>query len=77
MLKVADWRAVFIACGSLLCIGGAIWIVGVSGLKPYIKTMSERNLQLLKVNLVSDKEDNIKPSLTLKLFFGTLIFTVP
>ena len=71
MLDIADWRAVFIACGSLLCLGGVIWIVGVSGLKPYIKTMSERNLELLKINLKPDEENKIKPSLTLKLFFGT------
>ena len=71
MLKVADWRGVFIACGSLLCFGGAIWILGISGLKPYIKTMSERNLALISTNIESDEQGKIKPSLTLKLFFGT------
>ncbi|MBO5702189.1 MAG: MFS transporter [Clostridia bacterium] len=71
MLDIANWRAVFIACGSLLCIGGAIWIIGISGLKPYIKTMSERNSELIKPNLTSDGDKTTKPSLTLKLFFGT------
>ncbi len=71
MLKIADWRGVFVACGSLLCIGGAIWIFGISGLKPYIKTMSERNLALISSNLEGDGNNKAKPSLTLKLFFGT------
>lgn len=71
MLKIADWRGVFIACGSLLCLGGAIWILGVAGLSPYIKTMSERSLELLSSNLEAHGENKAKPSLTLKLFFGT------
>jgi OPA family glycerol-3-phosphate transporter-like MFS transporter len=71
MLDIANWRAVFIACGSLLCIGGAIWLIGISGLKPYIDTMSERNAELIKPNLISDDDKAAKPSLTLKLFFGT------
>ena len=71
MLDIANWRAVFVACGSLLCIGGAIWICGISGLKPYIKTMSERSLKLINVNLEKDSDQKGKPSLTLKLFFST------
>jgi OPA family glycerol-3-phosphate transporter-like MFS transporter len=71
MLDIANWRAVFIACGSLLCIGGAIWLIGISGLKPYIDTMSERNAELIKPNIISDGDKTAKPSLTLKLFFGT------
>lgn len=72
MLKIADWRMVFIACGSLLFLGGAIWIVGISGLKPYIKTMSERNSVLISESLEKLGESKEKkPSLSLKLFFGT------
>jgi OPA family glycerol-3-phosphate transporter-like MFS transporter len=76
MLKVADWRGVFITCGSLLCIGGAIWIFGISAIKPYIKTMSERNAAIISESLTKiSSSDTKKPSLTLKIFFGTgLIF---
>lgn len=71
MLEISDWRGVFISCGSLLCIGGAIWILGISGLKPYIKTMSERNSEIISANLKESGEDKKKPSLALGLFFGT------
>lgn len=72
MLKVADWRAVFIVCGALLFLGGAIWILGISKLKPYIKTMSERNSALISDSLSKlGEDDKKKPSLSLKLFFGT------
>lgn len=72
MLKIADWRAVFIVCGSLLFLGGAIWIIGISGLKPYIKTMSERNSALISDSLEKLGESKEKkPSLSLRLFFST------
>lgn len=71
MLEISDWRGVFVTCGSLLCIGGAIWILGVSGLKPYIKTMSERNSEIVKASLKDTGNGNSKPSLSLSLFFGT------
>lgn len=71
MLKIYDWRSVFISCGSLLCIGGAIWILGISGLKPYIKTMSQRNSEIINANLRENGDNEKKPSLTLGLFFGT------
>ena len=76
MLKIADWRGVFLVCGSLLCIGGAIWIFGISVIKPYIKTMSERNAAIISESLTKiNAADTKKPSLTLKIFFGTgLIF---
>ena len=76
MLKIADWRGVFIACGSLLCIGGGIWIFGISLIKPYIKTMSERNAALISESLDKLKvSDQKKTSLTPKIFFGTgLVF---
>ena len=76
MLKITDWRGVFLACGSLLCIGGAIWICGVSLIKPYIQTMSERNAALISESLSKLKiSDSKKPSLTPKIFFGTgLVF---
>lgn len=71
MLEITDWRGVFIACGSLLCVGGTIWLFGISGLSPYIKTMSDRNFKLISSNLETEGESKVKPSLTLKLFFGT------
>ncbi len=71
MLKISDWRGVFVACGSLLCIGGAIWMLGISGLKPYIKTMSERNSAIIRTSLKDTGNGNSKPSLSLSLFFGT------
>lgn len=76
MLKISDWRGVFLTCGTLLCIGGAIWILGISRIRAYIKTMSERNSLLIKESLKNSKDSKTeKPSLTLKLFFGTgLVF---
>jgi len=71
MLEITDWRGVFIACGSLLCAGGTIWLLGLSGLNPYIKTMSERNFKLISSNLEAEGENTVKPSLTMKLFFGS------
>lgn len=72
MLKIADWRSVFITCGSLLFLGGAIWITGILGLNPYIKTMTERNSLLISESLSKLGENNgKKPSLSFKLFFGT------
>ncbi len=63
MLKISDWRGVFLTCGALLCIGGGIWIAGISTLRSYIKEADTNKKQIL----ISDKKD--KPSLTLKLFF--------
>ena len=77
MLKIADWREVFIVCGNLLFLGGAIWIIGISRLKPYIKTMSERNALLISESLKKLGESKEKKqSLSLKIFFATGIFFV-
>ena len=71
MLEISNWRNVFIVCGSLLCIGGAIWILGIARLKPYISTMSQRNSEIITSNLKDNGQDQSKPTLTLSLFFGT------
>ncbi len=73
MLQISNWRGVFIVCGTLLCIGGLIWIFGVARLKDYINAMNERNTALF---LESVGENNRKPSLSLKLFFGSGIILV-
>lgn len=76
MLKLIDWRSVFITCGTLLVIGGSIWILGISTLKSYIKAMSERNTTLISETVSADaREAGAKKSLSLHLFFSTgLIF---
>lgn len=75
MLDISSWRGVFIACGALLCIGGAIWILGISSLKPYIQTMSERNRESLSAGISNKLGGAAKPALTPRTFFGTgLIF---
>ncbi len=71
MLKISDWRGVFVTCGSLLCIGGAIWIFGISGLKPYIRTMSERNSEIIRSSFKNAGKADSRPSLSFSLFFGT------
>lgn len=72
MLKVADWRSVFLACGSLLCLGGTVWLIGISRIRAYIATMSERNAVRVKESFSKiNSAEGKKPSLTLKLFFGT------
>ncbi len=68
MLKVSNWRGVFLTCGALLCIGGLIWILGVSGLKSYIKMMSDKNAAEVRANI---GDGGKKPSFTLKIFFAT------
>ncbi len=44
MLEKSSWRGVFLACGSLVFIGGILWVSGIARLKPYINFMKEKCL---------------------------------
>ncbi len=68
ILKISDWRNVFILCGLLLLIGGTIWISGMSFIRNYIKEVNSERIIIAP--------NGKKPSLGLAVFFGSGIALV-
>lgn len=69
VLKFSEWRNVFLVCGTLLCVGAAIWLVGTFGLRKYIFSATE-SFRLQKEALTSDAPEKGN-ALSLAVFIST------